>query len=1350
MSSRFKIGLGLAIFFGLFCTTNASAIDYNRTFSGASWYYYTIDSKIEYNDAEMLYVPFEGTNTEKVAVPAKTCQSYGGFWVLLKNGFEEINGEKKLSGKPVSATVLSDVYYEKNMTWNATGYTAFKSPSDHQTGPFDNNGMGVSATDFGEMETVLSAYQTLIDTSAVPQTAKDNLEDLSYFCAGSDPSSIPNVTADFVSFSTVSLNENYASAPVVNGQGYISEPIVVDATKQETVSVTFRHYFAKSLEYAVEDVAVPYSLSDGESGSVQTGLMTERFDIGGVNYYAVGVEKTVSFEVSSGKDITYCQAVNFNNGTPSSYNLADYKVLMSSGNSPASSSVCVSIQVITTSPETVSSCDQGGGGEMFEDKNGNKVAGNSVMGSTITTVGISKNGELFTTTAASRNDVKLVYTKPGDKVQFSYSLCFGAHNVEGKDASTLGSGGSNSNNHPNVFEIHVGQEGKTAVEDLQYLFGGAKDLLGQSIFVWPEDIKKGQISIDSKINSFYYFGSHSTKVPITNKQYITIDNTKKQISFASPDASYAPVIVGGTLSQSLFYQDLAVWPEYLSNSWSSRGPYSKDAREYYWGSIKLQGELEDYLEAYRDYRNGYTIPSGKHVFANDEIIKTVGAATPYNFETEVHSEITNHPSSTVQPGDEIKVGGYIDILPRVNPLTSDKNASGDFVPYATATPIDTKVEVIELIVRDTANIDKEYSYNDKYGVHKATLRQILNSETKDTFTNSTICSMYQYYLGDDLGECSSVIVKGNSKIVKDEKLRVVGNKDSNPEGEMGYFNTDNPEESIERIIPDVEAGYKYCIAIGINHGDSHNLPGQILTEKNADNEYSVSQGTSGSVRTTWKTSKFSCRTVTKEPNFQIWNGGTYADGGISAVISDKTVNTKVSSNLLQDAADEKHRATEPSAFGSWAEYFIVSKGSVVGMASASALGYRTPFEWQNTSKDGSITSHTGYFAANGFGPAPANFCTLSRLTIANTECESKRAGKYASGDTDNDTLESTKERILNYYTDDRSGTFKTEYSSIAEYDYGEKINGADFLKVNGPFVIDAQIARPYDFGTLVIKVDGRLTINQNICLGDGICQDNSSDWLDRYTKDVNNLSLNSRNSNLISEGSLASIPQVILIAENIDIGAEVSQIDAWLITDSDDENYDGGTINTCGGTKGFEPRKSGANTCWKTLKINGPVFTANLMLNRTGGAWPGFAGDVGNHAYDILYKEMQNFIADTVTRATNNPYDPISIEATNYCNASLIPKACKKTRIKVIAEREFLKEKSEEEIKAYKNAGNFSAEKSTVSANNAYSRDLTCDGSITPAEIFDLHPIVYYWALAESQKTHQAVVTYAQEFAPRY
>ncbi len=1352
MSNRLKFGLGLMIFFSFLFVSNVSATDYNRALSGASWYYYTIDQtdKNKYSDDDMLYVPFGEVNSEKVAVPAKTCQGYGGFWALLKNGYEEgSNGETILSGKPVSATVLSDVYY-KDMTWAATGYTSFKEPSGHQSAPQDDNGSGVKATAYGDMGSVLSAYQTLINTSAVPESAKEDVGNLSYFCASSNPSNIPNVTADFVSFSTVSLRDDYASAPVVNGQGYISEPIVVD-NSQKTITVTFRHYLAKTIEHELASAEVPYELSTGDGANIQTGTMGNRFDIGGVNYYASApVEETVNLDITAGDDITYCQEITFNGGNPISYNLADYGIV-GGGENPTSSSVCVTVRVIVSSPETVSSCDQGGDGEMFVDKNGNSVAGNSVLGSTITTVGISKNGILETTTAASRDDTKIVYTKPGDMVQFSYALCFGPHNVS--DASTATATGSN--NHPSVFEIHVGD----AKEDNEYLFGRADGLLGQAVYVWPNDVRDNNITI----NSFYYFGSHVSKAPsqiLGSEQYITIDNTKKQISFASPDdkggsSPYAPVIVGGTLSQTLTYQDLAVWPMYLSKSGSTRGPYNEDSRVYIWGNINLQGELKNYLEAYRDYQAGYTSHSGDYLFSEDEITKTVGAATPYNFDTKISSEITNHPSSTVEPGDEIEVAANIDILPRTNPITSDKNENGQLVPYATATPGDTKVEVIELVIRDVVDInnEKKYSYKDKYGVHEATIKEILNGENKDTFTNSMICNMYQYYLGSDLGECSSTIVKGNNKMVKDAALKVVGNPDSNPEGEMGYFNTNNPNEAITRIVPDVEAGYKYCIAIGINHGDSHNLPGKVLTENDAINEYSVSQGTSASVRTTWKTSKFSCRTVTKKPNFQIWNSGAYMDGGAAASITNKTVNTKVSSNLLQTDADEKHRATNPSTFGSWAEYFIVSKGSITGLASASALGYRSPFVWYETDKSGNKTEHIDYFAATGFGTGKADFCTLSHLTIANTSCESNNSGGYAGGDTDNAALEAYKQRILNYYTNDATSgdgvIYGGNYSDLgAGFIYGKQ-NGADYLKVLGNFNMNEPITREFGEGTLVIEVEGRLTVDANICLGTGICRNGSSSaWQGGYDQHTNDLSLYWDNdTNSINGNDLSNLPQVILIAENIDIGSEVSQIDAWLITSSDDKNYDGGTINTC---EGFKNRKTGSNTCWKTLKINGPVVTSNLMLNRTGGAWPGFSGDVGNPAYDKLHEEMEKGIAELINNATDNQSDPINIEATQYCNGSLVPQACVKSRIKTIAERTFLEGRSEAEVKAYKNSGNFSAEKSTVSVNNATVRDLTCDGSITPAEIFDLHPIVYYWAIAEAQKGNQAIVTYAQEFAPRY
>ncbi len=41
-------------------------------------------------------------------------------------------------------------------------------------------------------------------------------------------------------------------------------------------------------------------------------------------------------------------------------------------------------------------------------------------------------------------------------------------------------------------------------------------------------------------------------------------------------------------------------------------------------------------------------------------------------------------------------------------------------------------------------------------------------------------------------------------------------------------------------------------------------------------------------------------------------------------------------------------------------------------------------------------------------------------------------------------------------------------------------------------------------------------------------------------------------------------------------------------------------------------------------------------------------------------------------------------------------------------------------------------------------------GSLTPAEIFNLRPDVYYWGYNQSNRLTQATVTYIRELAPRY
>lgn len=80
--------------------------------------------------------------------------------------------------------------------------------------------------------------------------------------------------------------------------------------------------------------------------------------------------------------------------------------------------------------------------------------------------------------------------------------------------------------------------------------------------------------------------------------------------------------------------------------------------------------------------------------------------------------------------------------------------------------------------------------------------------------------------------------------------------------------------------------------------------------------------------------------------------------------------------------------------------------------------------------------------------------------------------------------------------------------------------------------------------------------------------------------------------------SIRDIPQVVIIANNINIRDNVKQVDSWLVAAT--------TINTCYNFAG----SLNSNKCNNTLAVNGPVVTNHLILNRTAG------GDSGAQSGD--------------------------------------------------------------------------------------------------------------------------------------
>jgi hypothetical protein len=94
-----------------------------------------------------------------------------------------------------------------------------------------------------------------------------------------------------------------------------------------------------------------------------------------------------------------------------------------------------------------------------------------------------------------------------------------------------------------------------------------------------------------------------------------------------------------------------------------------------------------------------------------------------------------------------------------------------------------------------------------------------------------------------------------------------------------------------------------------------------------------------------------------------------------------------------------------------------------------------------------------------------------------------------------------------------------------------------------------------------------------------------------------------------SLGSVSDIPQLIIIARNINITDVVGRIDAWLVA-KPSTTLTNGKINTCSIVADNAPLYS--TICSKQLIVNGPVIANRLLLRRT--TDPGAGANSGNPA----------------------------------------------------------------------------------------------------------------------------------------
>lgn len=223
-------------------------------------------------------------------------------------------------------------------------------------------------------------------------------------------------------------------------------------------------------------------------------------------------------------------------------------------------------------------------------------------------------------------------------------------------------------------------------------------------------------------------------------------------------------------------------------------------------------------------------------------------------------------------------------------------------------------------------------------------------------------------------------------------------------------------------------------------------------------------------------------------------------------------------------------------FGSWAEYGVFAKGSISGLASAAA------------------------FNGGMLGSSISSNCQYSRLSF-NNRC---------------------------------NGTTSTS-SSVGNYNFGTQtipdVSSAFPVDSLTP-VLSSSVSVDY-FNSNSNKV---FTSGGNLTITGG--ELNSGKWA----------VINSPNATVTIAGDIkyttdalkgiSEIPQLVIIARDINITNAASQVDAWLVAKN-------GSINTCSDVSTTANLTAGM--CRAPLTVNGPVVAKNLYLRRTFGSDPGMS-----------------------------------------------------------------------------------------------------------------------------------------------
>jgi hypothetical protein len=253
----------------------------------------------------------------------------------------------------------------------------------------------------------------------------------------------------------------------------------------------------------------------------------------------------------------------------------------------------------------------------------------------------------------------------------------------------------------------------------------------------------------------------------------------------------------------------------------------------------------------------------------------------------------------------------------------------------------------------------------------------------------------------------------------------------------------------------------------------------------------------------------------------------------------------ISGGKIQTSTSSKNIGGTTRMFGSWDEYAALAVGSISGIGSGAAFA--------------------------GPGLVSQTVCRYSMLSFNNVDCSLSPStlGNYS--------MSNLMPDIAATFPDNRSVFFN---NTIVANDLVKDLSNGIYVRHHdGNLTLSQSELEPGK--SLVLKVNGTVTISGN------------------QTYNLDNNGSNYK--------SVAQLPQLLIIANNINIADAVTNIDAWLIVKN-------GYINTCSSNRGA-PLVVGASLsagiCDRQLTFNGPVFTNKLYLRRTAGSGNGldYSGD---------------------------------------------------------------------------------------------------------------------------------------------